>query len=246
MKSFYLSVFLLSQSLGVAAAEDFSISEDSLSYPDNYSFMGIELLQRYVENDTGSEIRRLTEIDYKEIAEQLDVEVAVIKAVVDIETGRRHEGFCAPGKPLIDFDTKVFRRFCARKGISLSGHAGTLSGKIAGASRQEAEHRRLELACVIDSVTAVESTFWGMFQIGGFNWKLCGAETIHDFVKRMRKSERSQLEMFAGFITNTGLVKYLKSKNWSAFAYRYNGPKYAANGYHTRLARAYYRHSKSQ
>lgn len=238
-------MILLSLSLGVAAMEDFYfIEDDSLSCPDISRFRDFGLLQSYVGSDVDCEVKKLTEIDYIEIAAQLGVEVAAIKAVVDIETGRRHEGFCAPGKPLIDFDTKVFRRFCARKGISLSGYNGTLSGKV-GTSRQDAEHRRLELACEIDSVTAVESTFWGMFQIGGFNWKLCGAESIHDFVSRMQRSERSQLELFARFITNTGLVKYLKSKNWSAFAYRYNGPKYAANGYHTRLARAYSRHKKS-
>ena len=83
-----------------------------------------------------------------------------------------------------------------------------------------------------------------MFQIGGFNWKKCGAESLDDFVCRMSRSERDQLDMFASFISTTGLVKHLKTKNWAAFARGYNGPGYAKRAYHTRMARAYSRHSK--
>ncbi len=50
--------------------------------------------------------------------------------------------------------------------------------------------------------------------------------------------------MFASFISTTGLVKHLKTKNWAAFARGYNGPGYAKRAYHTRMAQAYSRHSK--
>jgi hypothetical protein len=55
----------------------------------------------------------------------------------------------------------------------------------------------------------------------------------------MSRSERDQLELFAEFVRNTGLQQYLVKKNWSAFAKGYNGPGFAARGYHTRLANAY-------
>lgn len=83
-----------------------------------------------------------------------------------------------------------------------------------------------------------------MFQIGGFNWKKCGAESIDDFVERMSRSERDQLDLFAEFITRAGLLKHLQNKNWAAFARGYNGPSYASRGYHTRMASAYARHLK--
>ena len=38
---------------------------------------------------------------------------------------------------------------------------------------------------------------------------------------------------------NTGLLTHLQKKNWAAFARIYNGPSYAARGYHTRMAAAY-------
>lgn len=217
------------------AVEDFFITEDSLSYPEDAFFELPTIPQRFIDEARGDVIVRLTDDDYVAVAEILDVDVAAIKAVVDIETGRQHTGFIAPRKPIVYFDAKVFRGACARKGINISKYK-IVSGH---GVNQERAHQRLQVACEIDSVTAWESTFWGMFQIGGFNWKLCGAKDLNDFVYRMKYSERTQLELFANFLVNTGLVKYLQTKNWGAFAYRYNGPKYARRGYHTRLARAY-------
>ncbi len=78
-----------------------------------------------------------------------------------------------------------------------------------------------------------------MFQIGGVNYKLCGCSTIGEFVELMSYSELEQLELFAAMITNTGQVKYLRAKNWAAFARSYNGASYAKRGYHTRMAAAY-------
>lgn len=190
-------------------------------------------------------ILTLTETDFEEVAAELGVEVAAIKAVVEIEAGRTHEGFAAPGKPLINFDLSMFRRFATRRGVNLSKYSKSHSVVFASSrGSQTRAHRRLEAAKSINPHAAVEGTFWGMFQIGGFNWKKCGAENIDDFVCRMSRSERDQLEMFASFISSTGLVKHLKTKNWAAFARGYNGPGYAKRSYHTRMALAYARHNK--
>lgn len=190
------------------------------------------------------EILRLTEQDYAEVAEELGVEVAAVKAVVEIEAGRTHQGFSAPGVPLVNFDLTMFRRFAGRHGINLSKYQRSHPQvfRSAGRGSQETVNRRLAAARTIDNTTAVEGTFWGMFQIGGFNWKKCGCESIDEFVELMSRSERDQLDLFARFITSTGLVKHLKSKNWAAFARGYNGPSYARRGYHTRMAAAYKRY----
>ncbi len=193
-------------------------------------------------------IRRLTEEDYREVADELGVEVAAIKAVVDIEAGRSHEGFSAPGVPLVNFDLSMFRRFAGKRGINLSkyrrSHPSVFSRSARGS--QAAVYKRLQAARTIDNTTAIEGTFWGMFQIGGFNWKKCGAKDINEFVELMSRSERDQLELFARFITNSGLLPHLKNKNWAAFARGYNGPSYASRGYHTRMASAYARHKSAE
>ncbi|MDE6301778.1 MAG: N-acetylmuramidase family protein [Muribaculaceae bacterium] len=187
----------------------------------------------------------LTEKDFREVAEQLGVEVAAIKAVVEIEAGKSHQGFWTEGKPLINFDLSVFRQMAARNKVNLNGQQKahpevfTRPNVAKYGSRGAAVQARLDGAMAIDSLSAIEGTFWGMFQIGGFNWKKCGASSPEEFVRLMSRSERDQLEMFAQFITNAGLLPALKRKNWSAFARGYNGPSYAARGYHTRLAAAY-------
>lgn len=191
---------------------------------------------------------RLTDEDFREVAEELGVEVAAIKAVVEIEAGAKHEGFWANGKPIINFDLSMFRKFAARNKINLSRYQRSHAVVFAKPNRarygsyQAAQQARLDAARTIDDKTAIEGTFWGMFQLGGFNWKVCGTSSPDEFVRLMSRSERDQLELFAEFIRETGMLPLLKAKNWSAFARRFNGPSYARRGYHTRLARAYAKH----
>lgn len=214
----------------------------------------------YVVNADGDTIRisvapefrsgRLTEDDYREVAEELGVEIAAIKAVVDIEAGRTHQGFWSEGKPIINFDLTVFRQAARRHGVNLSKYTRSHSvvfnrpNSARYGGRQAAVQARLDAARSIHDVAGIEGTFWGMFQIGGFNWKKCGTESPAEFVRLMSRSERDQLELFAKFITSAGLLKHLRNKNWAAFARGYNGNSYAARGYHTRLASAYARHKR--
>lgn len=216
----------------------------------NVAKAGLDAVETVADSIDSSRYSRLTEDDYRKVAEQLGIEVAAIKAVVDIEAGRTHQGFASPGQPLINFDLAMFRRFAQKRGINLSkfrnSHAVVFAGPNARryGSHQNAQHARLEAARRISDEAAIEGTFWGMFQIGGFNWKKCGAESIDDFVDRMSDSEREQLELFARFIENSGMTRYLKNKDWAGFALRYNGPSYRKRGYHTRLAKAYAKHLK--
>lgn len=190
----------------------------------------------------------LTEEDYREVARDLGVDVAAIKAVVDIEAGTAHQGFWTDGKPIINFDLSMFRQAARRHGINLAkySHSHSIIFSRPNAARyggqQAAVQARLDAARSIHDTAGIEGTFWGMFQIGGFNWKICGCSSAQDFVRRMSRSERDQLDIFAAFMRSTGLLKHLQAKNWSAFARGYNGNSYAARGYHTRLAAAYHRH----
>ena len=189
----------------------------------------------------------LTDDDYREVAEHLGCEIAAIKAVVEIEAGRTHEGFSAPGRPLVNFDLGMFRRNAAKKGVSLSKYYRT-HPQVFNRNRRSSQasvFSRLTAARSIHDASAIESTYWGMFQIGGFNWRKCGCASAGEFAERMSRSERDQLDLFAEFVKSTGLVKHLRSKNWRAFARGYNGPSYAARNYHNRMAASYARHKKA-
>lgn len=230
---------------------------DSVRYltPDRDEFVigGDTVHLQFIADAEAATSRRsltLTERDYQEVAAELGVEVAAIKAVVEIEAGKAHQGFWKPGHPIINFDLSVFRQMAARHKVNLSGAQNRYPVVFNRpniskyGSQQAAVQARVDAAMAIDTVCAIEGTFWGMFQIGGFNWRQCGTSGPREFLRRMSTSERDQLELFTEFITRAGLLPHLKSKNWSAFARGYNGPSYARRGYHTRLAAAYARFSK--
>lgn len=188
----------------------------------------------------------ISELDYDQAAERLGVDIATIKAVVEVETGTKRKGFSQLGVPLINFDRTVFLHNLQKKRIPSAGFTQhTHSHKNSPAQRMSANDYQwalLNAAREIDPVIANESTFWGMFQIGGFNWKKCGAKSLDDFVYKMCYSEQTQLQLFVEFIfNNEKMHTALQKKDWNRFALIYNGPSYRRRGYHTKLARAYRR-----
>jgi hypothetical protein len=191
----------------------------------------------------------LTSADYAEVAGELGISVACIRAVVDIEAGNKGEGFNADHTPLINFDLTMFRQAARRRGVNLekfkSSHAVVFAAPNIRkyGSQQAAQYARLRSAMTIDSIAAMEGTFWGMFQIGGFNWRQCGCSSVSEFVRLMSYSEREQLELFAAFIKKAGMVSYLQKLQWAEFARRYNGPGYRRHSYDTRMAAAYRKYS---
>lgn len=180
---------------------------------------------------------RLTDADFRRVAEQLGVETAAIKAVVSIEAGAAMKGFWAPGVPVINFDPTMYRRYAAKAADRSGAKDETVPAGLTGYARSE--WTQLINARKKNAQGANLGTFWGMFQIGGFCYKQCGCGSVDEFVRKMSYSELEQLELFAAFLENTGYVKDLRSKNWAAFARKYNGPSYARRGYHTKMANAY-------
>ena len=184
---------------------------------------------------------RLNDDDYRRAADSIGCEVAAINAVVDCEAGPTHRGFWEEGKPIANFDLSVYRKFCRKRGINPSAYKRLYKPAPKG---QPNVWAKLEAAMEIDRQSAIEGTFWGMFQIGGFNWSKCGCGDIEEFYSRMCKSEGEQLMLFVAFIRTTDIDRHLRAHNWAAFSRSYNGPNYAAQGYHTRMASSFARHSK--
>lgn len=186
----------------------------------------------------------LSDADFRQVAAELDVEVAAMKAVVLIEAGSKMEGFVAPGVPVINFDRKMYNLSAKKvKTIRKAPKSATIPAGIKSAYARS-EWQALIAARKVNMDAANMGTFWGMFQIGGFNYRQCGCDDIDEFVRLMSYSELEQLELFGAFITNTGMVKSLRAKNWAAFARQYNGASYARRGYHTRMANAYAKYKK--
>lgn len=213
---------------------------------------------------------KLTEKDFEWAAQQLNVEVAAIKAVDAIES--RGAGFYADGQPTILFERHVFSDLTDHK---YDKSHPDISNKIAGgygSASGENQHSRLQKAvklnAKVEKITkvvneklqcklveedievlvnrdpALMSASWGRFQIMGFNYKKAGFKDLQSFINAMYIDEVEQLKAFVNFLKSTGLDKPLRAKNWAAFAKGYNGPGYAKNAYDVKLKQAYEKFSK--
>lgn len=187
---------------------------------------------------------RLKEEDYDHAVEMLGVDTAAIKAVVEVETGNKG-GFLAIGKPTILFEGHIFWQQLEKIGMNpqnlQKGNEDIIyqhwtKSQYKGGLK---EYDRLEHARAINADAADASASWGLPQIMGFNYKVCGCRSVAEFVASMTENESRQLELFVRFISGNNWVKYLSNLDWKGFAYHYNGSGYAQNQYDQRLERAY-------
>lgn len=205
----------------------------------------------------------LTAADFAWASSALGCTVAQIRAVDEVEsgsgwfTGVRSDildldgpgGFIdGPNLPKILFEAHIFDRETEgryRKGFpNLSSAKWNKALYVGG----QGEWGRLHRAMALDAKAALRSASVGRYQIMGFNHTLAGFDTVEAFWAAMKQSERRHLEAFVAFIKASGLVDELRAiSNVHAanvpFARSYNGPGYAANEYHIKIARAHKRWS---
>lgn len=183
---------------------------------------------------------KLTDDDFCRAAKTLGCEVAVIKAVAEVES--RGNGFYTDGFPVILFERHKFRSFTGgRYNTShpqISGPAGNYG------SAGQNQRNKFNLAFKLDPIAAMKSCSWGKFQLMGFNHALCGFATVGEFVDAMKHSEGKQLDAFVNFVINTGLSDELRRLDWKGFAKGYNGAGYAQNKYDTKMAAAFKKYTK--
>lgn len=192
---------------------------------------------------------RLSEADFRKAAGYLNVEVAAIKAVQEVETGGRG-GFIRVGYPTILFEGHIFWSQLKKKGLHpedyVSGNEDILYPKWTKTYYKQGmeEYERLKRAEQINREAALCSASWGMWQIMGFNYAACRCHTVFDFCTEMQLNEGTQLNLFTSFLQANGWDKYLRTKDWAEFANHYNGPSYKENRYDEKLAQAYKKYSK--
>jgi hypothetical protein len=188
----------------------------------------------------------ISEKQFADSAKELNVEVAAIKAIAEVESSG--DGFLADGKPKILFEPHIFWKQLRNKGIEPSLfmeenpdilYPKWKSGAYGPVSKQ---HDRLERAAKINRDAALLSASWGRFQIMGFNWKACGAAALQEFIDDMYESEDKQLLRFTKYIRSTFLDDELRNHDWAGFARSYNGPLYVKYKYDTKLRTAYLKH----
>lgn len=189
--------------------------------------------------------KKLSKADIIAVANDLNIEPAALKAVIDVEAAG--EGFDKQGRPTILFEPHIFWdelgkiHYYTKRTELAKKHKGLLSQKwdkslyrIGGSS-----HDKLKIAADLHWEAAHKSASWGLGQIMGFNAQKIGYATLKDFIDDMYESEAKQLKAMGMFLKANGLISKLQRHDWAGFARGYNGSAYAKNQYDTKLAVAY-------
>jgi hypothetical protein len=180
---------------------------------------------------------------YSAAAKALGVQVAMIRAFAEVESGGK-SGFGPAGLPIIAFEGHWFRKFTRAKFDKTNPLLSYPYRKKAGPEWQTNNRdqatawKTLETAMALDHTAAESSCSWGMFQVMGFNFKMCGYPDVDAFVAKMKAGQQGQLDAFVGFCKATkGLPQALAAKNFGLCATLYNGPDFG--DYDKRIAKAF-------
>lgn len=214
--------------------------------------VGLKTWSTLVEKTQGgfsSNGKLLSEQNLIDFSNEHDLELAVVKAVNEVESGGK--GFLVDGRPKILFEGHVFWRELEKRAINPRDYSNAETENIlfqkytknyyAGGT---AEYVRLEKAINVApdkkfSDAAKCAASWGLYQIMGFNSLAIGYESIDGFVEKMYLNEGEHLKAFGLFLVKNNLIGLLRNKNWADFALRYNGAGYKNNKYDEKLMKAY-------
>ena len=170
---------------------------------------------------------------------------AGLTAVAEVESGGKIYAFVdGRNEPLIRFEGHYFDRRLSgadQAKARAAGLANPKAGAVANPASQAARWKMLARASEINAQAAFESCSWGAGQVMGAHWEWLGFRSVTELVNLCRSGAAGQIELMAMFIRKAGLGGALRARDWEAFAKGYNGPAYAKNAYHTKMAAAYKR-----
>jgi hypothetical protein len=185
----------------------------------------------------------ISEEQYKKAAEIIGCEVAVIKAVDEVES--KGSGFLPDGQVKILFEPHIFWKRLQAQGIDPTKHQKGnedilypkwVPGKYGSVSSQ---WNRMDRAIKINRVAALESASYGRYQVLGCNYTYCGFKSAQELLNYLHINEGNHLDVFVRFIKSMKLDDDLRNKQWESFSKGYNGSGYKLNKYDEKLIKAY-------
>ena len=206
-------------------------------------------------------VKFIDEVGYKpslsalrKAAKKLGVELSVIRAVFQTETGG--QTYTKDGRIKILYERHYFSKFTHGKydkdrDISaptrFKGKTHKEKGKevatpeIDQYGNPSNQYRRFEKAKKLDEEAAYSSISYGSFQIMGSNYKEAGYKSAKEFGDAMFSADEDKmLDAFTNYISaNHAMRKALLNHDWATFARLYNGPSYKDNKYDTKMAENY-------
>ena len=179
----------------------------------------------------------------EEIASELNIEPATLKAVVQVESaGRLSVQIAGRAEPLIRFEGHYFYKLLplAKRNLAVArGLASAKAGMVKNPVTQKGRWKLLRRAMKINRAAALESVSWGLGQVMGSHWRWLGYASVDALVVEARDGIAGQVRLMARYITKANLEEKLRAHDWAGFARAYNGPAFRKYKYHIKLARAY-------
>lgn len=189
--------------------------------------------------------RRVTTAHYNSTAIAINVPIAALRAVVDVEA--RGSGFDNRGRPKILFEKHIMYRVtkgAVRDRLVKAGLAATRWRPGRYPKSSDARYAQLAKAQKIAGDAAYKAISMGLPQILGTNHAAAGYKSAKAMFDDFSRGVGAHLLAMAKFIAaNPKMHAALRRLDWAGFASRYNGPGYRKNRYDEKLAEAYRRHS---
>lgn len=261
---YYLNELLSKLGYGVVVSDSFGTATDAaikdFQLKNNLVVDGVVGLKTWSAllekngNLFSSNSKLLSEQNLIDFSNAFDLELAVVKAVNEVESNGK--GFLVDGRPKILFEGHIFWKQLEKRNIDPRMYVNSSNQNIVFETYNRKyyvggaeEYNRLEKAANLGTDKRFRdaancSASWGLFQIMGFNAVPIGYESIDEFVSKMNENEGEHLKAFGRFLEKNNLIKTLRTKNWAGFALRYNGPAYKTNKYDEKLMRAYLKYYK--
>lgn len=183
--------------------------------------------------------RAIGHADMVAAAARLDVPVGHLQMVRKVESGG--VSFDQSGRPIILPEPHIFYR------QTRGAHGRTAFSYPSWGERPypKSYNERWDMLADMaerDEAAAIESASWGLWQIMGFHWQALGYESAQAFARSMVESEVGHLEALVRFLEVNQLADELRAcragdpDSCRPFARAYNGPGYAKNKYHIKMA----------
>jgi hypothetical protein len=179
--------------------------------------------------------KKLTNEDLCRAARRIVATTAEVQTFLAVETKGR--GFDDQERVIILFERHWFHKLTG--GIYDKDHPEISNPRPGGYNVGGSQHERFSTAFALDPQAAMKAASWGIGQVMGFNYAICGYPSVDAFVDAMKESEGKQLDAAIEFICHNNLDDELRTHNWKGFARGYNGANYAINNYDGKLASAY-------
>lgn len=180
----------------------------------------------------------LTPADFAAAAHSIDprIDPLLVRAFARVESGGR-SGFGPAGLPIIAYEGHRFRDYTDEKYdkdypllsypyVTKAGPEWQKNNK-----NQKTAWEALTAACALQEDAALQACSWGMFQVMGSNYDICGYRDVRAFVVAMKTSQRGQIDAFVAFCKQTaGMRSAMLGKNYAKMARHYNGNDFGDYG----------------